>query len=94
MFYIIIVSKKLKSSESVLNKLNYGRGSCTKEEKIIRGNGTLLIIIGKSFFFFLPEFAYRLCTLQMFTGIYGWFIGKSECGDFKFMGIACYPQSL
>jgi hypothetical protein len=33
-------------------------------------------------------------TLQMFTGIYGWFIGKSECGDFKFMGIACYPQSL
>ena len=33
-------------------------------------------------------------TLQMFTGIYGGFIGKSECGDFKFMGIACYPQPL
>ena len=33
-------------------------------------------------------------TLQMFAGIYGGFIGKSECGDFKFMGIACYPQSL
>ena len=30
-------------------------------------------------------------TLQMFTGIYGWFMGKSECGDFKFMGIACIP---
>ena len=25
-------------------------------------------------------------TLQMFAGIYGGFIGKSECGDFKFMG--------
>ena len=33
-------------------------------------------------------------TLQMFAGIYGGFIGKSECGDFKFMGIACNPQSL
>ena len=33
-------------------------------------------------------------TLQMFAGIYGEFIGKSECGDFKFMGIACNPQSL
>ena len=33
-------------------------------------------------------------TLQMFTGIYGGFMGKSECGDFKFMGIACYPKSL
>ena len=71
MFYIIIVSKKLKSSESVLNKLNYGRGSCTKEEKIIRGNGTLLIIIGKSFFFFYPNLhiAYVHCKcLQGFTG--------------------------
>ena len=33
-------------------------------------------------------------TLQMFAGIYRGFIGKSECGDFKFMGIACNPQSL
>ena len=33
-------------------------------------------------------------TLQMFAGIYGGFIGKSECGDIKFMGIACNPQSL
>ena len=33
-------------------------------------------------------------TLQMFAGIYGGFAGKSECGDFKFMGIACNPQSL
>ena len=37
---------------------------------------------------------YPSSTLQMFTGIYGGFMGKSECGDFKFMGIACYPQSL
>ena len=28
-----------------------------------------------------------MSTLQMFTGIYGYFIGKLECGDFKFMGI-------
>ena len=33
-------------------------------------------------------------TLQMFAGIYGGFIGKSECGDFKFTGITYYPQSL
>ena len=33
-------------------------------------------------------------TLQMFTGFYRVFKGKSECGDFKFMGIACYSQSL
>ena len=26
-------------------------------------------------------------TLQMFTGIYKCFIGKSGCRDFKFMGI-------
>ena len=31
------------------------------------------------------------CTLQMFTGIYKDSAGKSECGDFKFMGIACIP---
>ena len=37
---------------------------------------------------------YLCSTLQMFAGIYGGFIGKSECGDFKFMGIACNPQSL
>ena len=27
----------------------------------------------------------------MFTGIYRDSTGKSECGDFKFMGIACIP---
>ena len=42
----------------------------------------------------LVSFILSKSTLQMFAGIYGWFIGKSECGDFKFMGIACYPQSL
>ena len=30
-------------------------------------------------------------TLQMFTGIYKDSAGKSECGDFKFMGIPCIP---
>ena len=30
-------------------------------------------------------------TLQMFTGIYRDSAGKSECGDFKFMGIAYIP---
>ena len=30
-------------------------------------------------------------TLQMFAGIYWDFAGKSECGDFKFTGIACIP---
>ena len=30
-------------------------------------------------------------TLQMFTGIYRDSAGKLECGDFKFMGIACIP---
>ena len=30
-------------------------------------------------------------TLKMFAGIYRVFTGKSECGDFKFMGIACIP---
>ena len=30
-------------------------------------------------------------TLQMFTGVYRVSAGKSECGDFKFMGIACIP---
>ena len=34
---------------------------------------------------------FTFSTLQMFAGIYGGFIGKSECGDFKFMGIACNP---
>ena len=33
-----------------------------------------------------------LFTLQMFTEVYRVFTGKSECGDFKFMGIACYPH--
>ena len=35
-----------------------------------------------------------LLTLQMFTGIYKVSVGKSKCGDFKFMGIARYPKSL
>ena len=30
-----------------------------------------------------------ITTLQMFAGIYKDFAGKSECGDFKFTGIAC-----
>jgi hypothetical protein len=30
-------------------------------------------------------------TLQMFTGNYWDSTGKSECRDFKFMGIACIP---
>ena len=33
-------------------------------------------------------------NLQMITGVYRVFMGKSECGDFKFTVIACYPQSL
>ena len=33
-------------------------------------------------------------TLQMFAGIYRDFAGKSECGDFKFMGIACYVLAI
>ena len=33
-------------------------------------------------------------ALQMFIAIYRVFTGKSECGDFKFTGIACYLQSL
>ena len=36
----------------------------------------------------IPEYTY---ALQMFTGIYRDSAGKSECGDFKFMGIACIP---
>jgi hypothetical protein len=36
----------------------------------------------------------KMPTLQMFTGVYRVFIGKSEYRDFKFIGIACYPQSL
>ena len=30
-------------------------------------------------------------ALQMFTGNYRDFAGKSECRDFNFMGIACIP---
>ena len=30
-------------------------------------------------------------TLQMFAGIYRDFARKSECGYFKFTGIACIP---
>ena len=33
----------------------------------------------------------KVYTLQMFAGIYRDFAGKSECGDFKFTGIACIP---
>ena len=32
-----------------------------------------------------------IATLQMFTGNYRDSTGKSECRDFKFMGIACIP---
>ena len=32
-----------------------------------------------------------ITALQMFAGIYRDFAGKSECGDFKFTGIACIP---
>ena len=32
-----------------------------------------------------------LSTLQMFTGNYRDSMGKSECRDFKFIGIACIP---
>ena len=28
-------------------------------------------------------------TLQMFTGIYGVFAGKSECRDFRIAGFTC-----
>ena len=34
-----------------------------------------------------------LGALQMFTGIYRVSIENSECGDFKFMGIARYLKS-
>ena len=37
------------------------------------------------------EGAIRNCTLQMFKGNYRDSTGKSECRDFKFMGIACIP---
>jgi hypothetical protein len=35
--------------------------------------------------------AFQHAALQMFTGIYRDSAGKSECGDFKFMGIAWIP---
>ena len=35
--------------------------------------------------------AIYIVTLQLFAGIYRDFAGKLECGDFKFMGIACIP---
>ena len=31
----------------------------------------------------------RMCTLQMFTGIYGGPAGKLECGDFRIVGFTC-----
>ena len=34
---------------------------------------------------------YAVTTLQMFTGNYRDSTGKSQCRDFKFMGIACIP---
>ena len=37
-----------------------------------------------------PKFL-TFCTLQVFAGIYRDFARKSECRDFKFMGIACIP---
>ena len=33
----------------------------------------------------------KVSTLQMFAGNYRDSTGKSECRDFKFMGIACIP---
>ena len=64
------------------------------EMEILRGvsmpnvpTSTSVMTTGKSF-----DIDYS--TLQMFTRIYRGFMGKSECGDFKFVGIACYPQSL
>ena len=38
-----------------------------------------------------PKNFIKMTTLQMFAGIYSDFAGKSECGDFKFTGIACIP---
>ena len=35
--------------------------------------------------------AFHTVTLQMFAGNYRNSTGKSECRDFKFMGIACIP---
>ena len=31
-------------------------------------------------------------TLQMFTGIYGVFAGKSECRDFRIAGFTCMSE--
>ena len=40
---------------------------------------------------YLVLFLFVALTLQMFTGVYRVSAGKSECGDFKFMGIAYIP---
>ena len=55
-----------------------------------------IIVKGQSLFCFdfLTDCHIQVCTLQMFTGIYRVFTGKSECGDFKFTGIACIPTIL
>ena len=37
-------------------------------------------------------FVHAQGTLQMFAGIYRVFMGKLECGDFKFTGIASIPR--
>ena len=49
----------------------------------------VLVILGEFSPFSLGGFLGS--TLQMFTGIYRDSAGKLECGDFKFMGIACIP---
>ena len=41
---------------------------------------------------FSKSFSNFHCTLHLFAGIYRDFVGKSECGDFKFTGIACIPS--
>ena len=38
---------------------------------------------------FSNAFKLDLNTLQMFTGIYGVFAGKSECRDFRIAGFTC-----
>ena len=41
--------------------------------------------------FIVERSAVEKSTLQMFAGNYRDSTGKSECRDFKFMGIACIP---
>ena len=52
------------------------------KDKILGGNSSVAVD---------SHLDLTLPALQMFAGIYGGFIGKAECGDFKFMGIARIP---